>query len=493
MAKREIRFQYSGFVLFTTKLLTVATGMAFTLMIARSVTQIEYGVYGTFNIIIPYFAIMSTAIPFWVMRFVARDKAGAAKTGIVANMIIAAIVMLAFIASFPLVITTFRLENYVMLYGIVAVQIIELYLLAALEACLQAQRPHFVGYGLLVGEICKVILGYILIIEFQLLLLGVILSIIMAFAIRMVFYLKIIWKEMQEKIAFSYVKEWIKGSAFNTYNIIGDRLAAILFLMIPIYGGEIATSYYQAAVPIANIITYSSFLAYALYPKLLAESKMEDATTSLKMVLMFAIPMTIGVLAIPDSYLIILKDIYKVATPVLIILAIDALILTVSSIFSYVVFGIEKVDEKTEIPFRKVMKSRLFMVFSLPYAHSLITLPTAFYVLTNFTNNEPLLVATYAIAINTVMHFAMFIVLYVIVRRAVKVVIPWRSIMKYVFASVVMATILIAVHPMRLTLTLGVAAIGGIVYLALLMLIDKETRTLAMALLQKIRKSKPVT
>jgi O-antigen/teichoic acid export membrane protein len=488
VTKKEIRTQYSGFILFTAKLLTVATGIAFTLMIARSVTQSEYGVYGTLNIIIPYFTILSTAIPFWVMRFVARDKEGAAKTGIVANTVIAAIAMLVYAAFFPLMITTFRLEGYIMLCGVAVAQIIEFYLIAVLEACLQAQRPHFVGYGLLVGEICKVTLAYIFIIELELSLLGAILSIIIALAIRIAFYFKTIWKELQAKIAFSYTKEWIKGSAFNIYNIIGDRIAAILFLMIPTYGGEIATSYYQAAVSIANIVTYSSFIAYALYPKLLAENTIEDATISLKMVLMFAIPMTIGALAIPQSYLIILKDVYTVATPILVILTLDALILTISSIFSTVLFGIEKVDEKAKIAFKQVAKSRLFIVFSLPYVHSLITLPTAFYILTNFTKNQPLLVATYVTAINTATHLVMFIVVYTIVRKNVKVEIPWRSIAKYIFASIFMAIILIAVHPTRLILTLSVTAVGGIVYLALLMLIDRETRTLATAVLQEIRK-----
>jgi hypothetical protein len=41
--------------------------------------------------------------------------------------------------------------------------------------------------------------------------------------------------------------------------------------MLFTYGGETARSNYGAAAQIANIITYSSFLAFALYPKPLAE------------------------------------------------------------------------------------------------------------------------------------------------------------------------------------------------------------------------------
>jgi hypothetical protein len=196
---------------------------------------------------------------------------------------------------------------------------------------------------------------------------------------------------------------------------------------------------------------------------------------------MFAVPMTAGVIAIPSSYLMFLKESmeYVPATPVLVILAFDALIMTISSIFTYVLYGIEKVDEKAEIPFRQVIRSRLFIAFSLPYAHSIITLPTAFYALNFLANNNPQLVATYVTAINAVGHLAMFIVLYSVLRKAVKVKIPWKSIGKYVAASSVMAFVLFLAQPARRSTTLIVTAVGSMIYLGLLLAFDKETRALA--------------
>ncbi|MCL6578093.1 MAG: hypothetical protein K6T73_01740 [Candidatus Bathyarchaeota archaeon] len=486
MTKKEIRLQYSGFVLFAAKLLSVATGIAFTFIVVRSVSQIDYGTWGTFNIIMPYFILLSTAFPFWIMRFVARDKEGAAKTGIFANMLLGIAAALVYLALFPLLIPTFDLGNYVLLFSVAAIYIIENYFVAALEACIQAQRPHFVGYGLLVGEICKVLLAFILIIEFQFSLLGALLSIVIAFAVRIAFYIKEVIAELKKKIAFNYIREWVKGSTFNIYNIIGDRIAAIIFLMLPIYGGEIAPSYYQAAIIIANVITYSTFLAYALYPKLLAENKMEDVTTAIKMVMMFAIPMTIGVLVMADSYLVIQKEVYKDATPVLMILGIDALILTVSNIYASTLYGIEKIDEKAKIPFKQVAKSRMFIAFSLPYAHSAITLPTTFYLLTNFARNQPLLATIYVTTVNTVAHFTMFIVLYALVHKAVKIKIPWKAIAKYVLASTFMAAFLfVTPHPKTIFLTIGMTVIGGIIYSAILLVIDREARTLIKTVLHE--------
>jgi O-antigen/teichoic acid export membrane protein len=492
LTKKEIRTHYSGFILFAAKLITVTTGIVFTLIIARSVTQDEYGAWGTLNILIPYFTLLSSALPFWIMRFVARDKEGAPRTGIVANSVFAAIATLVYLALTPLVIPTLRLENYAVLYVAASAQIIEVYLMAVLEACLQAKQPHFIGYGLLVGEVVKVSLASVFVLWFHQSLLGVILSITVAFAVRILFYFRRLWSEIRGKIMLSYVREWVKGSVFNIYSIIGDRIAAIIFLMITLFGGSIATSYYQAALPIANIITYSSFIAFALYPKILAENKVEDATTSLGMVLMFALPMTAGVLALPGSYLVLLKEsVYVPAEPVLIILAIDALILTISGIYSSVLYGIERPDEKASIPFRQVAKSRLFIVFSLPYIHSMITLPTAFYVLTNFARDAPVLVAMYVTAINTIAHVIMFAILYIIVRRTVRIGVQWTRIAKYVFASGVMAAFLfLAPHPTKISSTLAVTAAGGAIYFLLLMAIDRETRELPKAVLREIRSRK---
>jgi hypothetical protein len=309
---------------------------------------------------------------------------------------------------------------------------------------------------------------------------GAALSLVIAFAVKVCFYIKILFKELRQKLVFAYVREWVKGSAFNIYNVIGDRIAAIMFLMITWYGTETANSYYYATSQIANIIAYSAFLAFALTPKLLSENKLGEATMSLKLVLLFAVPMAAGVLALPSSYLVFLKESgeYIVATPVLMILAIDALILTISTIFNYVLMGIERVDEKAKIPFLEVAKSKLFIAFSLPYAHAAITLPTAFYAMTFLAHNDPLLVVMYITGINTMGHTVMFLVQYYVVSRATKFQIPWNSIGKYAIASTAMAAILYFTHPTRRLTTLIVTAIGGAVYISVLLAIDKGTRSL---------------
>jgi len=487
LAKKEIRLQYSGFIIFAAKMLSIATGLAFQLMIGRATTKSEYGLWFNIKDILAYFTLLAAALPFWTMRFVARDKEGAAKTGILANLTISVIATIIYLPLVPLITSSLGIsQEYLLLYFIIAIEMIELYFIHALEACLRARAPQTLGYGLLVAEVCKVILGYILIIEFRQPLLGALLSLIVAFTVQIAYYFKLLIQELRQQIRWEYVKEWLKGSIANIYNIVGNQIAAFVFIMLFTYGGSEGRSNYGAAGQIASVIAYSSFLAFALHPKLLAEKNTEDITTSLKMVLMFAIPMTAGAIMLSDSYVIIINVIYKDAWPVLVVLATNALVATLSGLFSSVLYGVEKVDEKAKISLRELVKSRLFIVFSLPYFRSAITLPTAFYILANRVQN-PLQAALYVSIINSSVSFAMFLILCAIVRKMVTINIPWRNIMKYVFASAIMAVFLFVIpHPTRIYLTLIVTAAGGIIYLTLLMAIDKEARALVNSVWQEI-------
>jgi hypothetical protein len=75
-----------------------------------------------------------------------------------------------------------------------------------------------------------------------------------------------------------------------------------------------------------------------------------------------------------------------------------------------------------------------------------------------------------------------------LVRRIVKVTVPWTSIGKYVFAGAIVGSVLYVIpHPTRIALTLAAGVAGGILYLAVLSAIDKDARTLIRSILHEIR------
>ena len=128
-----------------------------------------------------------------------------------------------------------------------------------------------------------------------------------------------------------------------------------------------------------------------------------------------------------------------------------------------------------------------------PYVHSAITIPTTYFVLTTYASQQPLLAALSVCIINSTMRFVMFLVLVVVVRGMIKIAFPWKSAGKYTFASVVTGIVLYLLPASTsIVTTLVWTAIGGLLYLVVLILIDKETRSLPKDILIEIRgKKKP--
>jgi O-antigen/teichoic acid export membrane protein len=486
MVKSEIRLKYSGIVVFVAHILSVATGLAFVLMVTRSVSLEEFGIWGNINDLSSYFVLLSGVIPFWATRFVAREYAGSAKTGFISNLFISVAVSSVYLALVPTILSSLQISSiYAILYIIVSAQILELHVISSLEAVLRAKQPQTIGYALLIFEACKVLLGFTLILQLKLGLQGALYSIIISYAIRITFYVKLTAKELKESVKWSHLKEWLKASPINIYNIVGIRIAAFSLILLFVYGGELARAYHGAAATFTGIIGYSSLLAFALYPRLLSGSSGEDVSVSLRLVMMFVIPMTVGVMVLSDSYLTMLKVDFAEARPVLLLLAISVLCLTLSQVFETVVLGTERLDVKAKIAFRKLVKSRLFLLFTIPYIQSAITLPTIFVILTSIAKTS-LEAATYLALITLLASSAMLIVKYLIARKCLVFNFPWNSISKYIVASAAMATVLLVIpHPTRLSITIAFTLLGAAIYITVLALIDKETRLLVKSILEE--------
>jgi len=505
VAKNDIRLQYSGFVIFAAKMLSVVTGLMFQFMVAWSTSGEQYDIWFNVNDVLAYFTVLVGVAPFWVMRFVARGKEGSAKTGFITNFVVSAISTVIYLAFIPFILSMLGISgDFLPVYLIASLQIVELYALTLFEGCLQATIPQTIGYGLLVQQVGKVALGYVLIVQMGQPLIGALVATIVAIAIQLFYYFQILAGQFKQKIHWGYVKQWVKGSIANIYNVIGIQISAYVFIMLYEIGGDGGRGRYGAAATITNVISYSSFLAFALYPKLLAEKKREDITTALKMVLMFAIPMTVVAVVMADSYITLLRQDYPDASIILVVLAVDTLIAVTTNVLSAVLYGMEGVDQHEKIYFKALVKSRLFVAFSLPYINSAIMLPLTYFVLTNYAFNQPLQAAFYLSIILAITHCVSLAVLYTLARKSTKIDIPWKSISKYVLASTVMGVVLFLLpHPagvaetattMEILFNIGqvlvLTGIGAMVYLAIVMAIDKEARKLPGAMLQEVRGKK---
>ncbi|MBS7656935.1 hypothetical protein KEJ33_03315 [Candidatus Bathyarchaeota archaeon] len=479
MVNGEIRLGISGLIMFSSRLLSIGTGLAFTLMITRSITAEAFGVYGNVSDILSYFILASGIFPFWATRFIARNHAGSSVTVVFSNLLVAVPFTVIYILLLPVVMSLFHVTSeFTFVYAIISVQILEIYLQSGLEATLYAKKPQSIGIGIIIFEVSKVCLGYALIFLLNMGLAGAVLSVIIALSFQIFYYLKLTAPIFSEKINFKYVKEWAKASPFNLFGTVGQKLADLVLFFLFLYGGKIARGYYGAALTIASVVGYSSSIGYALYPRLLSKSKPEDVTFSIKLVSMFAIPMAFGAVVMGDSFLVILRSEYAIAKPVLTLLSLDLLLLCFSSIFETVITGAEKLDAEAAISWKKLAKSNLFISLALPYIKALFILPTIYYIL-NFLVVDALDAALYVGLATLIIDFALVSIRYFIANRSLQFKMPIKHIAKYVFASIAMASLLYIIpHPTRLSLTAALTLLGACVYFIILLVVDNESRTI---------------
>ena len=261
MGKNQIRLRYSGFVVFTTQLLGVITGLIFTLLLTRSMTAQQFGIWTNIFDYIPYFILFSGILPFWVTRFTARKKAGTVKTSVFGQLTIALASMIVYLPAIFLISNAIGTTAYLPIYLIAGLSILTSYMVIIFESILQATEPQATGYGFIIQEIVKVAVALIVILVFKQIFLGAILALVLAPAVQVLYYGYLLSDYLKEKANWGYLKEWLKGSPAILYNAIGGQLLSFFLILLFLYGGAEARAYYQAALSFTTIVGYASSLA----------------------------------------------------------------------------------------------------------------------------------------------------------------------------------------------------------------------------------------
>jgi O-antigen/teichoic acid export membrane protein len=478
--KNQIRLRYSGFVVFTTQLLGVLTGLIFTLLLTRSMTESEFGIWTNIFDYTPFFVLFSTVLTFWVTRFTARGKDGTIKTGVLSQLVIAIIFTIIYLPVIYLVSNAIGTSAYMTIYLISGLFILTTYMVAVLEAVLQATRPQKTGYGFIIQEIVKVVVALIVVLVFKQVFLGAILALVISPAIQIMYYCYLLSDYFKGEINWVYLKQWLKGAPVILYNAVGALILSTVFILLFLYGGSEARAYYQAALSFTTIVGYASSLSVALYPKLLANScSKEDIGTSFRTVLMLAIPLATLTITMAASFLTILKAPYSVAWPVLIALTVDTLIVLVYTFYSQCIMGVEAFDAEGQISFRHLVKSKIFKIFSIPYIQAAVALPLTYYVLTQLPVDGPVTTTVAVIGIFIALHAATLIGVYAFMRHTIHIPVHWRSITKYVLAALLMGvTLYLLPTTTTLGMTIAKTIAGFAFYIGLLLLIDRQARDL---------------
>jgi O-antigen/teichoic acid export membrane protein len=488
LSKHQIRVQYSGFIIFASQILSVASGLIFTLLLTRNMSTSEYGIWTNIFDYTAYFWLFSGVLPFWATRFMARGKEGTVKTSMIAQLVIAFISTLIYLPAVVLISTAIGTQAYLLIYLIAGLYIFDFYMISIFEGVLRSHRPQVIGYGLLIEELVKVSIAVVFIVGLHQLFLGAILALVVSALVQVIYYVGLLRDEFKQKINWSYIKEWFKGSVAIAYSSIGSQLFSFVMVLLFYYGGSDTRAFYQAAFTFTNVIGYSASLAFALYPKLLSKScPDEQVNISFRTVMMLAIPLATITIVMATSFLTILDIDYAIAWPVVIALTIDTLVVLISQFYNNCIMGVEAFDAEGKIALRKLFRSKIFKIFTITYIQAAIALPLAYFVLTSLSVAGSVQAVVNIIAISIAVHFSTFTGLYFFMRKTVRLPVACKSITKYVCASVLMG-ILLFIVPSTFTLlfTVAKAVVGLAIYIAVLLAIDKQARELLKLIILEI-------
>lgn len=203
--------QYSGFIVFASQILSLFTGLVFTLLLTRNMGTDEFGAWSLIFYLIGLFTLMNGLFPFWATRFVARGKEGTIKTAVSANFAVALIVMAGYLLVIPEVLSLLNVSSVALTVFLIAgLQIINVHLVAVFEACLRSIRPQATGYGLLVEEVVKVVLAFGIFVGTGELFYGAIAGVVVGASAQIVFYAWLLREQLYQRIHLGYLWEWLK-------------------------------------------------------------------------------------------------------------------------------------------------------------------------------------------------------------------------------------------------------------------------------------------
>ena len=486
----RIRLRFTGITAYSTTLATTLTGFIFMLLITRRLTPEELGVWRYIGTLITYFIIPANLLSFWATRFTAAGEK-LLTTLLTITATASALATLAFITSANIFASPVNFPTSIFIAA--ALEIPSIYLYTVLEAVSYAKKPHVNYYAQLVQEILKIPVAAALVIIMRLGLLGAIIATIAAYIARaatVAFYIKDLeWGKLSAKTAAKMASVmWLP-----LYQSGAGVILALDTVIVTILTGSAPVGYAAAVFLLGSMITATGTLAAGLYPKMLQHPSGKDIEAALSLVLMLAIPSSIGVIILGAPLLNILRPEYSAAAQVLPIAIIHACAFVMSSIMDAVIAGSERADFNN-ISFKNLLRSKLFLLPTLNYLNAAVYIPTLYVAVILLNPANPLNVLTIWFTLNLAIFIVFTLYKTLVAYRSVKFSFPVKPVINYSTAAAVMAIIVYLLRPTTtpveilpaLSQTIPAVIAGTAAYFATLYIIDKNLRELFRAILENI-------
>jgi hypothetical protein len=492
-----IRVTYSGMISFVVGLASLFTGLIFTLIITRQLSQEEFGGWSLIGSLIAYVLVIHPIVSYWSTREIARGVESG-KTAFISSggFSMASLLIFFGIAYFFGVKTDIDL-NILLLAGIlIPVE----FLRAVLVGITQGYRPQNEEYGILIFELTKIPLALLIIFYFDLGLVGVIITVFISRLASVITMLIQTRERLKGKFNKKSLKKWIKLFWLPIYPYISAILTTSDVAIFSIMTGSVfGLAYWSAATTISRIVNHSAKIGKAVYPKLLEGGKRELFQENLIRIFYFAFPLAAMSFVFSKPALFALNPLYSEAATVMLFLVPMIFLRTFSELFSSALQGIEKVDTRENATFRDYIRSKLFFIPTVRIVQRslyLISLTVMLFLMIPSNQDQIQLVVYWAIiALAIQIPYTGF--LYLLIKKEFTIRFDKKALFKYFSASVVAFgfTFLLMEEYLEYKISifeflpefLQYVIIGVLFYLAITYIIDPRTRKLTKAIVSEVK------
>lgn len=492
----SIRVTYSGLIGFVIGIISVITGMVFTLIVTRRLTPEEFGIWAIIGSMIGYFLFAEYIISYWSTRQIARGEP-IGKTALVSSSIFSVAVIPIYIS---LALLMSKVQGEYLDTMLLATVLVPLTFVSQTLAGINlGYKPHATSFGVLAFESLKIPAGLALVFFLDLGINGAIIATMIAYFGKLLIQIYFAKEKLGGYFKTEIIRKWIKLSWITLYNNISHLIWTLDVVIFPlITASVIGVAYYAASLAVAAIIGHTSMISQALYPKLLANGSKDHVQENFVRLMYFAIPFLGIVIVFSRPALFALNPEYIIASEVVILLAFRAFFYTINTAFNNVLLGIETIDVEENPSFLKLLKSKLFFIptlINIHYSLYIVILVIMLFIQSQNNVGDLELVKTWSwISVGLSIPFAIYSG--ILVKRNATFSLPLNEILKYVFSTIILIIIFIITSETMIKYEISIYDfLPGVVlqflicscaYIAVTYLIDNKTRILLKAIVMEI-------
>ena len=494
----NIRLTYSGLISFLISILSIFTGLIFTLIVTRRLDQTHFAIWSLIGGIIAYSMVFSPISNYWLARQIARGEKESI-TGIISAIIFSiAAIGVYFIATLILS-SSSDADVKILLFAVLLVPLS--YIVRGFSTIVSSYKPQGASYSALVFEITKIPIGFLFVYVLDLGIIGAIITVAISNLAQIIFCIIYSKEKLKEHFHYAVFKNWLKLSWLPVFASLHDR---IIYLDSTIYtlitGSVTGVAFIGIAKTLGNLVSNTSSLSVGLAPKLLATNNIHHTELMMERILLFAIPTLGFTITFAKPSLWVLNPIYVDAVNIVILWSISHFTWVIFGIFTSTLESLERIDIGFKAKTREYLKSRLFtvrLVYAVGYSAYIIVLTLVLMILPKSESNILETIFWWGV-VYAVSNISILIAFSIMTGRQISFKFPVNKTVKYAIVTLLSCSITYFLISQYLEYEESIFEFGpnlipymllfGGLYFGLVMLWDGDSRKLFQQIFQEFKK-----